>query len=322
MLTVIMATRNRASVLNRVLECFTCLQTPSGGWKLVLVDNGSTDSTPFLLRAYSHRLPMHMLQQQRPGMNAALNAAVEKIEGDLVVKADDDVMPCAAWLTRYRDAADSHPERTLFGGAVEPEWPGPLPSWLTEKAANFGILYAQSRWPEGPCPLSRIYGPNWAVRSHVFAQGTRFDEQIGPDATRLLYPMGGETEFFSRLSVQGHLGYFVPGAAVGHIIRPEQLTERWILDRAYRNGLGVGLTNPPECAVSFRLGGISLSLLLRSIAYRSLGIVVYPLPRSAVRLRFLFQASWFRGLSHSVTEAASAIRPGLTNTIRPKVPLA
>ncbi len=48
---VVFATRNRATSLVQVMECFTRLVVPADGWKMVIVDNGSTDETPMLLRA-------------------------------------------------------------------------------------------------------------------------------------------------------------------------------------------------------------------------------------------------------------------------------
>jgi hypothetical protein len=239
-------------------------------------------------------------------MNAALNASLDSIEGDLLVKTDDDVLPCPDWLLQYRQAADTERKKTVFGGTVTPEWPGRLPPWLTEWAANFGILYASSSRPTGACPLSQIYGPNWAVRTEVFADGTRFDERIGPDNTQVFYPMGGETEFFSRLKSKGHLGWFVSQAEVRHIIRPEQITEHWILDRAYRNGLGVGLTCPPDCASGPQIAGMPLRLLLRIVAYSSLARLARPLPTSTLRLRILFRNSWFAGLGASVRNIGAA----------------
>ena len=48
MLTVLIATRNGAATLPRVLASYTQLEPPTGGWKLVVVDNGSTDGTAAL----------------------------------------------------------------------------------------------------------------------------------------------------------------------------------------------------------------------------------------------------------------------------------
>ena len=306
MLTVVMATKNRAHLLGRVLDSFAELQSPRGGWKLIAVDNGSIDGTPEVLKAYADRLPIQVLLEPTSGMNAALNAALGAVEGDLLVKTDDDVLPCPGWLVEYRKAADEQPDRSVFGGTVSPEWPAPLPHWLTERAANFGILYARSSRLTGPCALSDIYGPNWAIRSEVFSDGTRFDERIGPDSTQSFYPMGGETELFSRLQAKGHLGWFVSEATIRHIVRPEQITERWILDRAYRNGLGVLATCPPDCAKGPRIGGMPARLLLRTAMYGTLAGLVQLLPPSELRLGILFRRSLLAGLTDSIRRNGAA----------------
>ncbi len=299
MLTVLFATRNRAAALPRVLERFAALQRPPGGWKLVVADNGSTDGTGDVLRRFAGRLPLDIVQAPRPGKNAALNAALGRLEGDLTVLTDDDVLPCADWLVLHRLAADKHPDRLLFGGTVEPDWPAAPPDWLLRAQRHHAILYARCSRPEGPCPPTDLFGPNWAVRSSVFANGMRFDETIGPDGTRPFYAMGSETELIGRLAAGGARAWFVAEASVAHIVRPEQLTERWVLDRAYRNGLGVGLTGRPRCATGPRVGGVPVRLMAGRAAYQALASLARPLPPSPLRLRVLFQEHWLAGLATS-----------------------
>ncbi|MBV9655289.1 MAG: glycosyltransferase [Acetobacteraceae bacterium] len=300
MLTVLFATRNRAAMLRRVLECFTRLQSPPGGWKLVVADNGSTDDTRAVLGRYALRLPMEVVDAGRPGKNAALNAALAHLAGDLSVHTDDDVLPRADWLTAFRAAADTRPECLLFGGTVEPEWPQEAPDWLLRSRRHHAILYARCVQPDGPCRTTALFGPNWAVRPSVFRTGLRFDETIGPDDSKPFYAMGSETEFIGRLAEQGAQAWFVAGAVVSHIVRPDQLAERWVLDRAYRNGLGVGITGRPRCLAGPRLGGVPWRLLARRAAYRGLAMAARPLPPTPLRLRVLFQERWLAGLATSV----------------------
>src|SRR5258706_14374309 len=81
MLTVLIATRNRASTLPAVLEAYCQLDEPPGGWKLLLVDNGSTDETGDVVRKFSNRLPVAFARNQREGKNAALNTGLRFVEG-------------------------------------------------------------------------------------------------------------------------------------------------------------------------------------------------------------------------------------------------
>ena len=60
-LTVFFATRNRAHAIPRVLEAFTGLTAPEGGWKLVVVDSGSSDTTMEVLQGFASRLPLTIL---------------------------------------------------------------------------------------------------------------------------------------------------------------------------------------------------------------------------------------------------------------------
>jgi glycosyltransferase involved in cell wall biosynthesis len=294
--TVLFATRNRAAALAPVLERFTGLVAPKGGWKLVVVDNGSTDGTPALLQAYVDRLPLTALSEPRAGKNRALNTALPHLEGALIVLTDDDVLPQPDWLVRLQQAAEEHPEASLFGGTVLPHWSCPRPSWLTESAVPFSVLFAQQKRKAGPCSCDAIFGPNMAVRASIFAAGHRFSEEVGPDETRRMYAMGGETEFLRRLEAVGYMGWFVPEAVVGHIIRPEQLEEEWILQRAYRYGVGEGRHYIARHAGPHGAPGqLPLSLHARALVYGVAARLIRLAPPSALRLRLRYKERTLAG---------------------------
>ena len=301
MLTVVLATRNRAALLTRTLEAMTRFVPPRGGWALLVVDNDSTDTTPGVLTAFAPRLPLRTLTEPRAGMTAALNAALPHLRGDLMVKTDDDVLAEPDWLSRYRDAADSYPETTLFGGTVLLEWPHAPPRWLWQDPRALGMLYALSRPAEGPCSPHAIYGPHWAIRSAVLSHGLRFAEAIGPDQSKSAYVMGGESELFARLAASGHLGRHVAAARTRHIVRPEQLAEPWILDRAFSCGRGAVVVARP---------GRRPAGTLRRTAWRTLAQMMRPLPRSQLRLRALLTDRLLAGMTDARrTLAASQSAP-------------
>ncbi len=239
MLTVFLATRNRSDILRQVLDCFRCLQNPVGGWKLVVVDNGSRDDTRQMLATFERRLPLHWFTVADPGKNIALNAGLELLEGDLAVFTDDDAFPHADWLVQLRSAADTQPEYSMFGGAVIPRWELPPPNWISW--VNVGPTFGMNdpALLDGPMSFSRlpdIIGPNMAIRAHVFRSGIRFDSTIGPSGSN--YAMGSETELILRMGRMGHKGWHIHGAVVEHLVRAEQLDKGWILQRAIRFGRG------------------------------------------------------------------------------------
>lgn len=235
MLTVLMATHNGAKTLPRVLQAYTSLEYPAGGWHLVVVDNASEDRTPAILKEFSGKLPMTPLRTEKRGKNVALNIGLNHLDGDLVVLTDDDTIPDTKWLSKWRKIVDEKSEFSLFGGKICPIWSGSIPDWIP-RLVNLGAAYGVT--PEnlisGPVPAAQLWGANMAIRADIFASGYRFNEKFGPQAGQ--YIMGSEVEFTCRLENQGYKAWFDGQAAVGHIIRPNQIEREWIIQRAYRLG--------------------------------------------------------------------------------------
>ena len=236
MMTVIFSSYNGERTLPRMFEALCRMEKPEGGWKLIAVDNASTDRTQQIMTEWRNRLPMEIMFQDRKGKSAALNVALERIEGDLVVFTDDDIIPSADWLKVLYMTAQHQPDYDLFGGAIEPVWPYPPPDWLL-KYVPLGICYAMTNRSraEGPMKAGLIWGGNMMFRAKIFQSGHRFLESIGPIADES-FIMGEETEFTSRLEAQGCKAWFASEARVGHLVRPEQMQRDWILSRAVRFG--------------------------------------------------------------------------------------
>lgn len=237
MLTVFIATRNGAATLPRTLDALTRLQSPAGGWKLVLIDNASSDDSAAIAAAFADRLPLELLREPRPGKNRALNRGLGVLAGDLAVFTDDDVLPEPDWLVQLRQAADREPAYGMFAGRILPSWDAPPPAWVREwvRAAPVYSISDAARG-DGPCEPTLVWGPNMAVRAEWFRQGYRFDERLGPNGTAT-YAMGSETELTLRLALaEGVASWYCAGARVHHIIRPRQLSHAWVLRRAFRLG--------------------------------------------------------------------------------------
>jgi glycosyltransferase involved in cell wall biosynthesis len=236
MLTVLLATRNRGQILRDVLESYCCLQQPTSGWKLVVVDNGSTDETAEVIASFESRLPVHSMWEPKLGKNHALNTGLGLVEGDLLVFTDDDAFPYVDWLVQLRKAADAQPAYSMFGGAIVPRWEVPPPRWIQWLDLRPVYALTEPSLKEGPVAPLLIYGPNMAIRSSVFQSGVRFNPFVGPRGSS--YPQGGETELILRLAGQGHRGWHVHRAVAEHFIREEQLRKTWVMKRAIRYGRG------------------------------------------------------------------------------------
>jgi L-malate glycosyltransferase len=237
MLTVLIATYNGTHTLPKSLHALCQLQSPAGGWKLLIVDNRSTDGTREIIQSFMDRLPLTYLFESSPGKNAALNTGLASTEGDLVVLTDDDTLPQPDWLVEMRRVVDSNPSISIFGGRVIPRWEVPPEDWILAWV-QLGIVFSLTdpAWEDGPISPGLVFGTNMAIRAEVFKAGYHFNVAIGPRGSN--YPMGSETDLTMRLSHAGLKAWYTKQAVVEHIIRKSQMDRDWILGRALRFGRG------------------------------------------------------------------------------------
>lgn len=237
-LTIVLATRNRQHLLARVLEGYRRTTVPPVRWKLVIVDNGSSDATAAMLASFQRNLPLEFIFEPVAGKNRALNRALPALEGRLVVVTDDDAIPSTTFLTAWTNYLDFDSDFGLFGGSIIPLFHRKPPKWLANSKFNFSMMFAERDLPEGPTDAGAIYGGNMAVRKAIFDKGFRFDDSIGPNALDSDYPMGGETEFCVRVAQSGVKCWSAKQPLVHHVIEAEQLKLKAWARRAYRTGRG------------------------------------------------------------------------------------
>ena len=208
---------------------------PSVAWKIVVVDNGSTDSTPKILQSFKKYLPLEVLQHSVAGKNRALNVGIDAVEGRLVVLTDDDAIPHSSFLNAWAKFLDTKEQYGLFGGSIHPLFDIVPPRWMLGSRHYRAMMFAERTFPEGPVDPDGIYGPNMAVRRSVLDLGIRFNKEMGPNGERF-YRSCGETEFCRKVARSGVDCWFASEPLVQHIVRPIQLTRSAWAARAYNLG--------------------------------------------------------------------------------------
>ena len=237
MISVVIATRNRAALLEETLAAITAQDPPGCAYEVVVVDNASTDGTREVVSAAARRsaVPVLYLHELRSGKSHALNTAIEHARGDLLVFTDDDVLPASGWLASYgRAFAETAADYVV--GRIVPRWEAPVPSWMSP--ALYGVLAVPDGGQErvtidgrGGSEIMPI-GANMAIRRHVL-------DVIGgwnPDLGKLQGTLrtGEDHEFALRMVAAGFVGLYEPQALVAHRVPSERLRlsyfQRWFFD--------------------------------------------------------------------------------------------
>jgi glucosyl-dolichyl phosphate glucuronosyltransferase len=237
MISVIIATRDRADLLASTLRALGKQEWPGCPYEILVVDNGSVDATAAVVEAAAQgaSLPVVYLREERPGKSHALNTALEHARGDLLVFTDDDVLPASGWLAAYaRTFATTGAD--YAAGRIRPRWEIPPPDWMSP--ALYGVLAVpdggDERVPLASGVNERIMpiGANMAVRRHVIDRIGGWNPSLGKLEGTLR--TGEDHEFALRMNAAGFRGVYEPEAIVQHFVPATRLRKcyfrRWFFD--------------------------------------------------------------------------------------------
>ena len=230
MITVIVCTADRASLLDECLDSFAVAQGNAPAvWELVVVDNGVGDATRGVVERRASRgdLPIRYVAEPRRGLSRARNTGVSAARHPIVAFTDDDCRVAPDWLAEIA-AAFSNPGLGVLGGRVTLHDPADLSVSIrpfTEAAAitNFDDI------------LSRMIGCNMAIRASVFATIGPFDARLGAGTS---VHSAEDLDFFYRCLKHGVTLRYSPLPQVQHAHGRRTATAANELAKGYVAGRG------------------------------------------------------------------------------------
>lgn len=174
--SIIISTRNRADSLRKTLQSIKNLSlSPGVDVELVVVDNGSSDNTSAVIKAFEHdNIALVALTEPTPSKSIALNKAIECATGDVFLFTDDDVAVPPEWIDEMIAPITAGQADAVAGGVRLAT--SLRPNWMTDEHAS---MLADTRALEtaGGC---RLTGANMAIARHVFNRVDGFDPHLGP----------------------------------------------------------------------------------------------------------------------------------------------
>jgi peptidoglycan/xylan/chitin deacetylase (PgdA/CDA1 family)/glycosyltransferase involved in cell wall biosynthesis len=116
-ISVIVATWNRCELLKRTLPTLLRQEFPRDEYEIIMVVGGSTDETAEWLRSQTTDRNLRIVEQPDSGQAAAINAALQVAQGELVLFLDDDIL-CSPNLVAEHASAPRTDNSCLAYGPV------------------------------------------------------------------------------------------------------------------------------------------------------------------------------------------------------------
>ena len=215
--SVVVATRDRAPRLRRLIAALAEQTVDPSRFELIVVDDGSTDGTAELLAGATERVPFALTALQHEGgggPGAVRNTGWPRARGALVAFTDDDCEPDPVWLAELLTAWGGDEARVLQGSTT------PIEAELDAQGL-FTYTY-DIRAPDLNFPACNMAYPRALL-----------ERLAGFDAAA--FPRTGEDcDLAWRAIATGAATTFVPSARVRHAV--VCMTARAMLRRAWRWG--------------------------------------------------------------------------------------
>jgi GT2 family glycosyltransferase len=210
--SVVVCSQNGAGTLGQCLDGLQRLEYPN--FEIIVVNDGSTDATEEIARAFGVRL----ITTENRGLSSARNAGLEVATGGIVAYIDDDAYPDPHWLT-YLAASFMNTSHVAAGGPNMPP------------AGDGVVAECVAAAPGGPIHVllsdreaEHIPGCNMAFRRDALLAIGGFDPQFRV--------AGDDVDICWRLQERGWTLGFSPAAAVWHH-RRDSVKGYWKQQRGY-----------------------------------------------------------------------------------------
>jgi glycosyltransferase involved in cell wall biosynthesis len=204
--SVIVPVYNGAAIIEHCLNALAQQSIAPDNYEIIVVDDGSTDTTSLVVAQWIRchpQLHCQQIRQANAGPATARNCGAQVAKGPLLLFTDADCRPCATWLETFVQLFTADAAISAAMGAYTSDQSSP--------AARFAQLEFEERYAgmgeEAVIDVVATYSA--AYRREIFLKEKGFDPSF-PKANN------EDVEFSYRLSKQGYRMVFVPTATVAH----------------------------------------------------------------------------------------------------------
>ena len=137
-LSVIIVTRNRASMFKNCLDSLVCQTKKSD--EVVVVDGDSEDNTKEIVFSFNKKLPIKYVNEPKIGFVYAYEAGIRNAKYDIIAFIDDDCIAEEKWIEEIKRLNKKYPLNFIFQGKSLNGYKGNLFAETTKLVGEFCYL--------------------------------------------------------------------------------------------------------------------------------------------------------------------------------------
>jgi glycosyltransferase involved in cell wall biosynthesis len=222
MISVIVPVYNDPEGIRETLHSVLNQSSESKEYEVLVVDNGSTDATPEVIREFAadHQQVALRFEREIQGSYAARNRGIEASEGNILAFVDADMTMGEDWVAAVDRSMQTH-EAPYVGCDVEVVIEGdetPVAQYSEANAFPVAEYMENDNFAPTCCLVTR---------RELFDEVGLFDERL---------VSGGDVEFGQRVHRAGYEQRFEPNVVLTH---PARDSVRSLASKMFRVGRGL-----------------------------------------------------------------------------------
>jgi cellulose synthase/poly-beta-1,6-N-acetylglucosamine synthase-like glycosyltransferase len=201
-ISVVIPVWNSPGLLAKCLTALSAQSYPRDRYEVVVVDNGSTDTTADIARNYPC---IAVLSEPIAGSYRARNLGLKSARGEYVAFTDADCIPDSEWLTAGARAAQRYPSAGVLAGHIQLVRTSGSSRACEKYETLFSFNQARNVARYGVCTTA-----NWLSPRNLLVELGGFDATL---------KSGGDSKFARQIHATGHPIVYVPEMLVQHPMR-------------------------------------------------------------------------------------------------------
>lgn len=245
MISVIIPTMNRATSLRLAIQSFCQQNFLVSQYEILIVDNGSTDSTKDVTEEAITAFPSHQIRyisEPEPGLLSGRHRGALEATGEILTFVDDDIEADTNWLQAIKNSFDN-PTVQLVGGRNLPRYEVEPPEWVKwfwwdhpygKVCGDLSLLDFGDQIRE--IDANYVWGLNFSIRRSALFELGGFHPDCIPK--HLQHFQGdGETSLTQKANLRGYKAIYQPRALVYHQVSKERMTYDYFDKRYFYQGV-------------------------------------------------------------------------------------